>query len=431
MKKELKGFVIGIIFTIMVSSLVYGVNQLADVYLSPFEIVLNGSSYKSEMPVLNYKGRTYLALREMGEILGNEIDFKDDKIIINSNNNISNEFSKLDIIYKVIKENYYGEYVAQNLEEGAIKGLVSSLGDPYSEYMNKEEFEDLMTTTEGEYIGIGLYLTVDEEKNLIQVISPIKGSPSSQVDIKPKDYILEIDGTKYMGEELSSATNYIKNGEANTSIELTVQRGEQIFKVKVKRTNIELYEIEYEIIENNIGYINIKSFDKNTYADFYKAYFDLISKGVNGIVVDLRNNPGGLLNEVLNICDMLIQKDAMIISTLDAQGNTVEYKSKKGYFAMPMVVLVNNGSASASEIMASCLQDNQIATIVGVTTYGKGVVQSVLPLVDGTGLKLTTSEYFRANGNKIHGIGVIPNYIIENSDENNDLQLKKAIDLLK
>ncbi|MBE5822233.1 MAG: S41 family peptidase [Clostridiales bacterium] len=433
MKKEIKGFVIGSISTLMLSSLVYAGSQVANVFLSPFDIKLNGKEYVSQMPVLNYQGRTYLALRELGTVLGDEIDFKDDTIIINSKNDekISNDITKLDAIYTIIKESYYGQYSEDALEEGAIKGLVNALGDKYSVYMNEEEYKDLMTETEGEYTGIGLYLTIDETKNLIQVISPIKGSPSSLVDIKPEDYIIEIDGVKYTGDDLDKATNYIKTGEAGTFIELTIQRGNKTFKVKVERKIIELYELEYEVIENNIGYINIKSFDKNTYSDFYDAYFALLNKGVKGIIVDLRNNPGGLLYEVLNICDILIPEGNNIISTIDAKGEKTEFNSVKGYIDIPMVVLVNEGSASASEIMASCLQDNGIAKIVGTTTFGKGVVQSLLPIADGTGLKLTTSEYFRANGNKIHGIGVIPDYIIENTNVNKDNQLKKAIDLLK
>lgn len=433
MKKEIKGFIVGSITTLILTGFVYGASQLANVYLSPFDIKLDGKEYKAEMPVLNYQGRTYLALREMGTVLGNEIDFENDTIIINTNNDgkITNDMTKLDAIHTIIKETFYGEYSEKELEEGAIKGLVNALGDQYSVYMNEEEFKDLMTETEGNYTGIGLYLTIDVSENLIQVISPIKGSPSSLVDIQPGDYITHIDGIKYTADDLNKATSYIKNGKAGTFIEITIKRGEETFKVKVERKNIELYKLEYEMLKDKIGYINIKSFDKNTYSDFYDAYLELVEQGATGIVVDLRNNPGGLLNEVLNICNILIPEGNKIISTIDAKGNINDFKSNIGYIQMPMIVLVNEGSASASEIMASCLQDNNVAKIVGTTTFGKGVVQSILPIYDGTGLKLTTSEYFRANGNKIHGIGVIPNYVIENTNESTDSQLNKAIDLLK
>lgn len=434
MKKEIKGFILGSICTLILTGLVYGSTQIANVYLSPFSIKLDGNKYNSEMPVLNYQGRTYLALRELGTVLGNEIDFKNDEIIINRNNNlkISNDITKLDGIYTMIKENYYGEYSKDKLEEGAIKGLVNALGDKYSVYMNEDEFKNLLDDTEGEYTGIGLYLTTDSDKNLIQVISPIKDSPAFLVDIKPGDYILEVDGVTYTGEELNKATKHIKAGKEGTYVELKIKRDNNIFKVKVKRDNIQLYKMEHEVIKDNIGYINIKSFDKNTYSDFYDAYFELINNGVKGIIIDLRNNPGGLLNEVLNVCNILIPNGNRIISTVDSSGNKTEYNSNTAYIKMPLVVLVNEGSASASEIMASCLQDNDVAKIVGTTTYGKGVVQSIISIADGTGLKLTVSEYFRANGNKINEIGVVPDYEVKESENNNtDLQLEKAIELLK
>lgn len=374
------------------------------------------------------------AIVNTGYILNRlDVDFEDTTNFLKYNLTSSNEdFSNLKKIYSIVKNKYYQETNYEELEKAAIDGMLYGLEDEYSYYMTEEEYEEFEVETSGNYTGIGLYLTTNVETNKIQVISPIKDAPAYKVGLKTGDYIIAVDGTEYVGTQINEATTKIKSGKEGTIVKLTVERENQRFDVDVERSAISVYKLEYEVLQNNIGYIEIKIFNEDTTKDFENAYKDLLSKNVKGIIIDVRDNPGGLLTQVVNVCGKLIPKDSVVVYTIDKAGNRKDYVAKEGKKeSIPMIVLTNEGSASASEILASALQDHGIANVVGQTTFGKGVVQTLIPTVSNGYLKLTTSEYFTPNGNKINKVGVKPD--VEIADDENtekDEQLDKAIELL-
>ncbi len=350
----------------------------------------------------------------------------------------STQFSKLKGVYGLIKNTYYKEVSDEDLEEAAIAGMLEGLDDPYSYYMNAEEYSAFNEETSGNYTGIGLYLRNNAEKNVIEVISPIKDTPAYKADIKTGDYIVAVDDVIYEGNQMSQAVKNIK-GEAGTSVKITIVRDNEEIEKTLKREDINILELEYEVLSNNIGYINIKLFDKDVSTDFEKAYNELMKKNIKGLIIDVRDNPGGLLSEVVKISDMLVP-EGLSVYTVDAQGNRKDYTSDAKKIEIPLVVLVNDGSASASEILAGAVKDHGVGTIVGITSYGKGLVQTVRQLNNNDAIKITTSEYFTPNGNKINEIGVVPDVEIDLTDElkkkiilthSEDIQLQKAIEVIK
>lgn len=362
-----------------------------------------------------------------------DVDLEDSTMFLQYNlDSTDKDFSRLKTIYSILEKKYYQDINYEELEKAAIDGMLYGLGDEYSYYMTEEEFEQFEEDTSGNYTGIGLYLTNNVEVNKIEVISPIKGAPAHEAGIKTGDYLIAIDGVEHTGSQLNEATTKIKSGKAGTKVKLTVERDGKQFDVDVERSAISVYKLEYEVLQNNIGYIEIKIFNEDTTKDFENAYKDLLSKNVKGIIIDVRDNPGGLLTQVVNVCGKLIPKDSVVVYTIDKEGNRKDYVAKEGKKeSIPMVVLTNEGSASASEILASALQDHGVANVVGQTTFGKGVVQTLIPTISNGYLKLTTSEYFTPNGNKINKIGVKPD--VEIADDENtekDEQLDKAIELL-
>lgn len=362
-----------------------------------------------------------------------DIEFEDTTNFLKYNLTSSNEdFSNLKKIYSIIQKKYYQDVSYEKLEKAAIDGMLYGLEDEYSYYMTEEEYKDFEEETSGNYTGIGLYLTTNVETNKIQVISPIKDAPAYKVGLKTGDYIIAVDGTEYLGTQINEATAKIKSGKEGTIVKLTIERDSQRFDVDVERSAISVYKLEYEVLQNNIGYIEIKIFNEDTTKDFENAYNYLLSKNVKGIIIDVRDNPGGLLTQVVNVCGKLIPKDSVVVYTIDKEGNRKDYIAKEGKKeSIPMIVLTNEGSASASEILASALQDHGIANVVGENSFGKGVVQTLIPTVSNGYLKLTTSEYFTPNGNKINKVGVKPD--VEIADDENtqkDEQLDKAIELL-
>ena len=362
-----------------------------------------------------------------------DVDLEDTTTFLKYNLTSANEdFSSLKKIYSIIKNKYYKEVDYEKIEKAAIDGMLYGLGDEYSYYMTQEEYEEFEEETSGNYTGIGLYLMNNIDINKIEIISPIKGTPAYEAGLKTGDYIIAIDETEYVGSQINEATTKIKGGEAGTTVKLTIERNGERFNIDVERTAISVYKLEYKVLQNNIGYIEIKIFNEETTKDFVNAYNDLLNKNVKGIIIDVRDNPGGLLTQVVNVCGKLIPKDSIVVYTIDKEGNRKDYVAKEGKEKdIPIIVLTNNGSASASEILASALQDHGIATIIGNTTYGKGVVQTLIPTISNGYLKLTTSEYFTPNGNKINKVGVKPD--VEISDDENteeDEQLNKAIEVL-
>lgn len=340
-----------------------------------------------------------------------------------------------------IKKNYYKDIDNETLNTGLIKGVVNSLDDPYSEFMTKEELKKFMESTNGKYVGVGLVVSPGKD-GYITVVSPIKGSPAYKAGIKSGDKIIKVDDVEYSAETMQDAVNKMR-GEEGKTVSITVLREEQkqkkVHEFKIKRETIKLQTVDGRILEKNIGYIAISEFDKPTYDDFIKELEDLKKKGAQKLVLDLRGNPGGLLDVCTKIADVFLDKGT-IVYTQYKDGKKDYYYSDEKKEDMPLVVLVNGGSASASEIVSGALKDRKRAKLVGTQTFGKGIVQRLFNLPYETAVKLTISEYFTPNGNNIHKVGITPDVVVELPDNikgigpdylNEDTQLKKALEILK
>ena len=366
---------------------------------------------------------------------------KSGKIAIKSDDNSSlgGLEATLASFRSVLEEKYMGEIDDETLIEGAIKGYVSALGDPYTTYYTKEEMDELMEETTGNYVGIGIYMTLDLENNAIYVVKPMEGSPAEEAGIKAGDLITKVDGIEYSGEELDQASNAIK-GKEGIKVKLEILSNGQTREIEVERRKI----IVSHIVEkkfDNIGYLLIEDFDGGCADEFEEKYKELEKQGIDRLIIDLRNNGGGVVNEAVDIADMLLEKDKTILITKDKKGNEeVKKCDNEASITMPVVVLTNGYSASASEILVGALKDNERATIVGTKTYGKGVIQEVDRLNDGSGLKITIEEYYTPNRDKINKVGIKPDEEIELSSEiiekgtytdEEDNQLQKAIEIIK
>ncbi|MEW9121201.1 MAG: S41 family peptidase [Thermotaleaceae bacterium] len=352
---------------------------------------------------------------------------------------VQKSYGKVLGLKSFIKENYYKDVDVEKMEDGIIKGLFESLEDPYSVYMNAKEFEDFMVHTKGSYGGIGVIMTPGED-GFVTVVAPIEDTPGEKSGLVSGDKITKVDGKEVTADKLDEAVAMIK-GNPGTKVELTVLRPgrEETFAVKITREEIRLKTVKSRVLENNIGYIRITMFDEQTADDFKAQLTQLKKQKVTGLVIDLRNNPGGLLSECVKIADELLGKQ-VIVYTEDRAGNREYERSNGTKVEFPYVLLVNKGSASASEILAGAVKDTESGTLIGTTTFGKGLVQRVKPLDDGTGFKLTTSQYFTPNGINIHGKGIEPNIVVElpeeliergNLTDEEDIQLQKGIEVIK
>lgn len=343
---------------------------------------------------------------------------------------------KLSVLKGLIDENYIGDVDEEALEEGIYKGYIQGLEDPYSVYYNEEETKDLYETTEGEYSGIGAVLSQDLESGVITLVQIYEGSPAAKAGLKDNDILTKVGDIEVTGMDLSEVVTYIK-GEKGTDVNLTVLRGEDAEEITVTATRdtVEAQTVKYEMLEGQTGYLSVSEFDSVTYAQYEEALNELTDQGMTGLIVDLRNNPGGNLNTVCEMLDLVLPKGT-IVYTEDKDGKRETATSDDEHqINVPMVVLVNGNSASASEIYAGAIQDYGIGKIVGTQTYGKGVVQQIFDLGDGTSVKLTIAEYFTPNGRNIDGEGITPDVEVEyEADENNpeaDNQLEKALEVMK
>lgn len=347
---------------------------------------------------------------------------------------------KLAYLENLIDQYYLEDKDEDELAEGIYTGLIYGLGDPYSAYYTAEEYERESQSTDGEYTGIGVTITKNQDNETV-IIDCYEGGPAKQAGIQTGDILKKVNGEDVSGMELAEVTERIKNSPSDEVI-LTIQReGEKNTKeVKVSVTGVEIPSVSSEMLEENIGYIKISKFTGVTYEQYHAAFEKLKEQGAKQLIVDLRNNPGGLMTAV---CDVLreILPEGLIVYTEDKYGNRVkETCDGKSPLNMPLVVLVNEGSASASEIFAGAVQDHKVGTIVGTTTYGKGIVQTVRQLSDGSAVKLTVSKYYTPNGNNIHEVGIQPDVEVELSDDVTDLsqveqsqdnQLQKALEVVR
>lgn len=352
------------------------------------------------------------------------------------------DFSKILVLKNLIEENYLRDVDDNALLEGQLKGMVEALKDPYSQYMTAEEYESFHQQTSGIYGGIGVIVTPGDD-NFITVVSPIEDTPGEKAGIKPGDKIIKVNGKEFTADEMDAAVKQMK-GEPNTDVTLSIMRKDKkgenkILDIDITREEIRLVTVKPNIIDDNIGYIKITSFDELTDEDFKDSLRSLEKSKVEGLIIDLRYNPGGLLDVTSNIADELLG-DADIVYTQTKNGEREYLRSKKSKTDLPLVVLINEGSASASEILAGAIKDHNRGELIGTTSFGKGVVQRIRPLQDGSALKLTISEYFTPNGTNIHGIGIEPDIKVELPEDieeigiNNikeDTQLQKALEVLK
>lgn len=345
--------------------------------------------------------------------------------------------SKLQVIEETIAKYYYEEDVdTENLADGMYEGVIASLGDPYSTYYTEEDLETLMQQTEGVYYGIGAYVGMDVQTGLAHISGVIEDTPAQAAGLRDGDVIYMVDNEPMQGLELSEVVANIK-GLEGTQVHLTIYReGEKDYlEFDVERKKIESPTVEHEMYEGKIGYIQITEFDDVTVDQFTEALATLRGQGMKGLILDLRANPGGNLSAVVEIAKQMLPK-GLIVYTEDREGNRTEYSCDgTKQFDLPLVVLVNGYSASASEILAGAIKDYGIGELIGTTTFGKGIVQRVISLSDGTALKLTVSSYFTPNGNNIHGIGIEPDEVYEFDgdryyDEGYDNQLEHAKEVM-
>ena len=347
---------------------------------------------------------------------------------------------KLQSFRKLIDKYYLGEVDETKLEEGAIKGYIEGLEDPYTEYISKEDMKEYMEDTMGNFVGIGIYMVKDTETNRVKVLAPIKNSPAEKAGILSGDLILSVDGVQYTADEMSVASSKIK-GEEGSTVKLEILRDNKTLSFEIKRENIKVNPVEGKVLENNIGYIEFSSFDEGTAEEFKNKYEELEKQGIKALIIDLRNNGGGIVDEALKIADYILNKDSVILYEVDKNNNEKVEKSKNDpIINMPIVVLTNGNTASSSEILAGALKDLGKAKIVGTKTYGKGVIQQILTLQDGSGLKITTEKYLTPHKTEINKIGIEPDEKVELPDtvenellveEKDDTQLQKAVKLLK
>ena len=343
---------------------------------------------------------------------------------------------KLTQIQKLIDKNYLSDVDADALRDGIYKGYVSGLDDPYSVYYNEEETKALNETTQGEYQGIGAVLTEDADTGIVTIVQVYKDSPAEKAGVKANDILYKVDDTEMTGLDLNKVVTYIK-GDKGTKVKLTVIRGDdkEQLELTATRDKIEAQTVSHKMLEDNIGYIQVTEFDSVTTDQYKSALDDLENQGMTGLVVDLRNNPGGNVSTVCDMLDMMLP-EGLIVYTQDKDGNKETATSDEEHqFTKPLVVLMNGNSASASEIYAGAIQDYGIGKIVGTQSYGKGVVQQIFDLGDGTSVKLTIADYYTPKGRNINGKGITPDVEVEyQADESNpdaDNQLDKAVEVLK
>ena len=346
---------------------------------------------------------------------------------------------KLQVIENALGEHYIGDLDQEKLEQGIYKGFVSAVGDPYTSYFSPKEFKSFMEKSSGVYAGIGVQMTIDSDENAIVTVEVFKGSPAEKAGMLPQDRIIKAAGKRLTDKDFDLAPTLIK-GEPGTKVMVTVFRPSEnkTYDLEITRENVVYPTVDYKMLQNDIGYISVKEFEELTYKQFKASLTELESKHAKGLIIDLRNNPGGLLHITVKMVDELIPK-GVIVSTKDNKGKIITENADDKYTDIPIVVLVNSQSASAAEVLAGALKDHQRAKLVGTTTFGKGIVQSIMPLTDGSALKVTTAQYFTPSGVCIQGKGIEPDVKVELApelmikgklSEEEDTQLQKAKEVL-
>ena len=354
--------------------------------------------------------------------------------VIETNDATSSIETKIQSIRTYLNKKYFGDWPNEEvLTEAAIKGYVDGLGDEYTEYLTKSEYEELITNVTGNYVGIGIYMTQDRYGNPV-ILFPIEGTPAEEAGLKTGDIIKKVNNEECQGMDLSLVASKVK-GEEGTKVNLEIQRDEETFTVDIKRRTVKITQIKSKILENNIGYIQILSFDEKCSKEFEENLNELLQQNIKSLIIDLRDNGGGIVTEAQDICDLFLSTDKTIMIEIgkDNEQNLVKGKTDAKIDSnLKIVILENENSASASEIIIGALKENKVATVVGTTSFGKGVMQEIVPVSTGGALKVTIQEFRTPNGNVINKKGIEPNIEIENDEKTEkDEQLQKAIEECK
>lgn len=355
--------------------------------------------------------------------------------------------NKLKAVSTILDKEYLYDFDKNQLGEQAIKAYVEGLDEPYTHYYTKEEFSSYMQNIQDGYVGIGVVVGVDEN-NQIVVIAPSENSPAYNAGIQPGDVITHIDDVKYSGDMINEAVSSIKSGKEGTAVKITVLRNTETIDFEIIREDISSESVKGEMLDNEIGYLRITDFNMessngqhSTSSEFLDEFTALQNNGMKKLIIDLRDNPGGILDEACNIADMFIPEGTITYTeTKDGERNYIYSDSE--FTDIPIVILINGNSASASEVFTGALKDYGKATVVGTTSYGKGIVQNVYPFYDGSGISLTSSKYYTPNGICIHEIGIEPDVVVKMPEEyenmyasmiehEEDVQLQKAVEILK
>ena len=344
-------------------------------------------------------------------------------------------------IYNTIDEYYLNGIDNDKMKDGIYKGMVDSLGDPYTVYYNTEEYKQFTSSSSGTYSGIGVAVSQNVTTGAITIVKTFKKGSGEKEGMKPGDVIYKVEGKKIEGLELSKVVSMIK-GEEGTFVKVTVLRDGKEIEFNLERKKLEVDTVNYRMEERSgkkIGYISVSEFDEVTASQFKNAISELNKEGMEGLVIDLRDNPGGLLDVTCEMLDRMIKK-GLLVYTVDKNGKRVdEDATDSDSFDKPVAILVNGNSASASEVFSGAMKDYKAATLVGTRTFGKGIVQSIVPFGDGTAMKVTVSKYYTPNGVNIHGTGIEPDVVVELSkdatkngkyDRKYDNQLNKALDVV-
>ena len=348
---------------------------------------------------------------------------------------------KEEAIYNTIDDYYLNEIDNDKIQNGIYKGMVDSLGDPYTVYYNSEEYKQFTSSSSGTYSGIGVAVSQNVTTGAITIVKTFKKGSGEKEGMKPGDVIYKVEGKKIEGLELSKVVSMIK-GKEGTFVKVTVLRDGKEIEFNLERKKLEVDTVNYRMEDRSgkkIGYISVSEFDEVTASQFKSAISELSKEGMEGLVIDLRDNPGGLLDVTCEMLDRMIKK-GLLVYTVDKYGKRVdEDATDSDSFDKPVAILVNGNSASASEVFSGAMKDYKAATLVGTKTFGKGIVQSIVPFGDGTAMKVTVSKYYTPKGVNIHGTGIEPDVVVELSkdatkngkyDRKNDNQLNKALDVV-
>ena len=337
---------------------------------------------------------------------------------------------KIEILKKYLEEEYMGDLNDEKMIQGALKGYVEGLGDKYTEYLTEDDLEELMISVSGNYVGIGVYMTKNTNGEII-VLLPIEGSPAEEMGVEAGDIILKIDGEECSNLELSDVANMVK-GEEGTKVNIEFERKGEAFSLEIERRKVELKYMDSKVLDDNIGYIQMVSFEEGCSEKFKDEIEKLKDQNVKSIIVDMRDNGGGLVTEAIAISEIFAPNGTILLRSYDKDNNeTIKKSTALSNEDIEFVVLVNENSASATEIFAAAMKDNNIAKIIGTQTFGKGVMQEVKVLDIGGALKITVEVFKTPNGDEINDVGIEPDIVVENESEEEDIQLQTAIDYLK